>query len=52
MTTKEAIKQLFELFDDQDIIRNTEKDNDFEYFTKQSVKINNVIATLKYELED
>ena len=52
MTTKEAIKQLLELFDNQDIVRNIEKDNDFEYFTKQSIKITNVLTTLKSELID
>jgi GTP-binding protein EngB required for normal cell division len=49
-TTKDlikAIEDLFELFDTNDVVRNTDKDYDFKFFTEQGLRITNVLSRLE-----
>jgi hypothetical protein len=42
-----VIEDLFELFDKNDIVRNTDKDFDFKFFTEQGLRISNVLSKLE-----
>ena len=41
-----ALKAVGDLIDNGDLVRDISKDNDFEYFMRQGVKINNAIALM------
>ena len=47
MKTAEAIEELFKLFDENILIRDTSNDHDFKKFTEQGIRITKVLAELK-----
>ena len=44
---KETIQELFKLFDENVLVRNTDYDHDFIQFTKDGIRITNVLVKLQ-----
>ena len=47
----DALKAVYDLIDSGVLVRDTSKDDDFAYFTKQSVKINNAVVLMNKAIE-
>lgn len=47
----EALKALYDLIDDGDLVRNISRDENFEYFTRQGIRITHAIALMKSSIE-